>query len=447
MKSLKEGNRLFSFKKTVIPVIIIILVLLPLYAAASDSTTKISKEQRDDGLTIVLREPDQAQAKQELQFVNLIIKAGYAHDPIGKFGITNLTNELIFNLLRHTSVIDIDYQTYADYSIFQFVTTRNYFNDFCTQLDQIIRSDALLLYDLCNDLVHYHLNQPKSPELAAISQFYSMVYGSEHPYNSFFTPNYDKLNITEINKWFRHIYKPNNFIISSSLKLPDDFLRKPSGRDLKETVTLSEVPIIAADYSPELKYTLIHDNIATVCLGFETPRMDGEGVFATFLIEKYLNQRLWKIIREENGLSYDPEVFSLLISKSSAPTLQAVLHTLAPDTGKVINMIIAEFKKVAAEGIPEAEIAQIIGQERKKRELYNKDLKSAVAAAALYGLLNQKWLVNQEDYFSRLNEEAKIISQVMTEGLVKLKISVAGPKGTDGYLNGVAKELELLTQE
>lgn len=442
MKSRKISN---SFKISAIPIILLILVTFSIYTTAAESTgeARLTVERRDDGLTIV-RKPDQE--KQMLHYMTLIIKTGYAHDPMGKFGITNLTNELVYHLLRDTSAINVNFQTYADYSAFHFITTRTDFNDLCVQLDRVIRSDALLLYDLCNALVSYHSSQPKPPELAAVSLFYSLIYGADHPYNSIFAPNYNQLNINEINKWFRQIYKPNNFIIASSHKLPDDFLRRPAGRDLKETVTLNEVPHSSGNPNPELKLVPVRDNIATVCLGFETPKLGEEGIFAVFLVEKYLNQKLWKVIREEHGLSYDPEVFSLLISKSSVPSLQVILHTLAPDTGKVIKMIIAEFKKIAAEGIPEAEITRIVGRERKRLELNSKDPQATIECGALYGLLGEEWLVNQDNYFSLLHEEVQMIPQVITAGLNRLKIVVAGPEETGKYLDEVMEELEGLAQ-
>lgn len=443
MKSRKIS---YVFRISVIPVILFILVSFSFFTATAEfnGNTKITVERRDDGLTIV-QKPDQE--KQELHYMTLIIKTGYAHDPIGKFGITNLTNELIYHLLKYAGAAKINYQTHADYSAFHFITTRADFKDLCVQLDRVIRSDVLLLYDLCNTLINYHSSRPKPPELAAVSQFHSLIYGADHPYNSFFTPNYNQLNINEINKWFRQIYKPNNFIIASSHKLPDDFLRRPAGRDLKETVTLNEVPHSSGDPNPELKWVPVRDNIATVCLGFETPKLGEEGVFAVFLVEKYLNQRLWKLIREDHGLSYDPEVFNLLIGKASVPSLQVILHTLAPDTGKVINMIIAEFKKIAAEGIPEAEIARIIGRERKRREMVGKYPQAMIESEALYGLLGEEWLINQDNYFSLLHEEAQMIPQVIAAGLNRLKIVVAGPEETGKYLDEVTKELEELAQQ
>lgn len=449
MKRIETGNYyLYLFRRIVFSIIIIILVSPPLFVQAESTTNtknNLSKERRDDGLTIVVREPDQG--KQEIQFITLILKTGYAHDPVGKSGLTNLTNELIYHLLRRTSALNIDFQTYADYSAFHFVTTRAGLNDFCSQLDQIIRSDALLLYDLCNELVRYHLNLPKPSELTAVSQLYSLVYGTDHPYNSVFSPNYDKLDIAEINKWFRQIYKPNNLVIATSIKLPDDFLRKPAGRDLKEIVTMTIVPSAAGNSIPELKWTPVHDNITTICLGFQASKYGDEGVFATLLIEKYLDQKLWKIIREDNGLSYDPEVFYLLSSKPSASMLQVALHTLAPDTDDVINMIVQEFKKIATEGIPEEEITRILEKERKRRELINKDFESAIKNAALYGLFDQHWLVDQEEYFISLKEGASMVTKVMTEGLTRLKIAIAGPEEIGKHISNVTKEFSLLPKK
>ncbi len=436
MKSIIIGIN-HNFIKSIIRIGLIILVLLPLvaHAATADRETEITKEQRDDGLTIVLREP--SQPKEEIQYLTLILKTGYAHDPAGKYGLTNLTNELIHYLFKRTGALQVESQTYADYSAFHFVVTRSGFNEFCSQLDRILRTDALLLYDLCNEITRYHLNLPKTPELKGLSQFYSLVYGPNHPYNSVFSSNYDQLDIVEVNKWFRQIYKPNNLIIATSIKLPIDFLRRPAGRDLKEAVAVGKISPAAANPNYELKWAPVRDNCVTVCLGFEAAKFGEEGVFATLLLEKYLNQRLWKIIREDHGLSYDPGVYYQLNSKSSAPLLQVALHTIAADTGTVINLILTEFKKIAAEGIPEEELTKIKEQERKRLELIEKDQESVIRAAALFGLSDQKWLINTEGYLTQLAAEAKIVPLVMTKGLARLKVSVAGPEDTGEYLNRV----------
>ncbi|MGE5606179.1 MAG: M16 family metallopeptidase [Bacteroidota bacterium] len=413
-------------------------ILITLFSLPLSAEIKISKEQRDDGLTIVLQ--DQGREQQEIQYLTLILKTGSAHDPASKSGLTNLTNEIVYSLLERTSALRVTYQTYADYSAFHFVVTRRGYNLFYSQLDRIIRLDALLDYDLCNDLIRYHLNLPQAPDRKAISRLYSLVYGPDHPYNAVFDTQYDRLDITEVNKWFRQIYKSNNLIIATGIRPPDDFLKRPAGRDLKQPVNLSAIPPAAPKPVPELKWTPVHNNIATVCLGFETSRFGEEGVLATLLLQKYLDQRLWKIIREDNGLSYDPEVFYQLTGTASAPLLLVTVHTLAENTGTVINLILAEFKKIAAEGIPEEEIKKIIERERKQRELMEKEPESTIKAAALYGFIGQSWLIDREDYLNQLTTETKIVSQVMNAGLARLKISVAGPEDTGSYLKNVTME-------
>lgn len=445
MERIKKTNfRWHFFKSLSLNILVFLILMLP--AAQAQSTTiaetNIAKEQRDDGLTIVLRDQrDQSRGEPEIQHLTLIIKTGFAHDPAGKSGLTNLTNEIVYYLLGRASALRVNYQTHADYSVFHFVVTRNRFNQFCNELDRIIRLDALLLYDLCNDLIRYHLNLPQAPELKAISQLFSLVYGPNHPYNSVFNTNYDRLDITEVNKWFRRIYKPNNLIIATGMKLPDDFLRKPAGRDLTEAVTLNEIPPAAANAIFELKWAPIHDNIATVCLGFKTAKFGEEGVLGTLLLQRYLDQRLWKIIREDNGLSYDPEVYFQLHGAYSAPMLLVSVHTLMENTGTVINLILAEFKKIAAEGIPENEINKIMERERRHRELMGKNPESTIKAAALFGLTGQSWLIDSEDYLNQLTTESKVVPQIMANGLAYLKISVAGPADTGQYLNDVPLEL------
>lgn len=433
MKRIKNTNQHRHLIAVVFLTILIIRFPLPLSAE-----TKISKEQRDNGLTIVLQ--DQGREQREIQYLTLILKTGSAHDPAGKSGLTNLTNEMIHNLLKRTSALRVTCQTYADFSAFHFIVTRKSCNLFYDQLDQIIRLDALLDYDLCNNLIRYHLNLPQAPDRKALSQLYSLVYGPEHPYNSVFDTKYERLDIAEVNKWFRQIYKPNNLIIATGIKPPDDFLKRPAGRDLKQPVNLSAIPPASPNPVPEVKWTPVHNNIATVCLGFETAKFGEEGVLATLLLQKYLEQRLWKIIREDNGLSYDPEVSYQLTSAASAPLLLVTVHTLAENTGTVIDLILAEFKKVAAEGIPEEKIQKIIERERKQWELMEKNPESTIKAAALYGLVGQSWLIDRDDYLNQLTIETKIVSQIMNAGLAHLKISVAGPEDTGSYLEKVTVE-------
>lgn len=438
MKLTRKTNYCQSFFKFLFLMALLILLSLPWSAQAGSNSiaeTKLFKEERDDGLTIVWCDP--GSDRSEIQFLTLILKTGSAHDPVGKSGLTDLTNEIVYYLLRQTNALQVNYQSYADYSVFHFGVTLSDFNQFCSQLDQIIRFDALLYYDLCNELIRYHLNKPQAPEFVAISQLYSMVYGPKHPYSSIFSPNYEQLDINEVNKWFRQIYKPNNLIIATSTKLPEDFLRRPAGRDLKEAITLNKIPPACADAVSKLKWTPVHDNIAMVCLGFETPKLGEVGVFATILLQKYLDQKLWKIIREDNGLSYDPEVYYQLTETSSVPMIFFAAHTLKEDTGTLINLILEEFEKIAVEGIPEAEIAKIIARERKRREQLRKDLKSTIQAAALFGLTGQKWLIDPEDFLSQLTAETKMVPPIMTSGLARLKISIVGPEDTGKYLSNI----------
>lgn len=440
----KIGYHQYLFKTIILIFLVILIAPSPSAQAVSIKEPKLCKEQRDDGLILVIKDQDKNQPA--IQHLTMILRTGSAHDPVGKSGLTNLTNEIIYYLLRNTCALQVDYQIYADYSQFHFIVTRNEFNLFCDQLDQIIRADALLGYDICNELINYHLNLPKTSELIALSQLYSLVYGPDHPYNYSFAPSYDRLNINEVNKWFRRIYRPNNLIIAAGIKPPDDFLRRPVGRDTKEAVALDSIPASAGNVTPELRWMPVRDNIVTVCLGFETSQFGTEGLSATVLLQKYLDQKIWKIIREDQGLNYDPEVFYQLTGTSNAPMLLVMVHTLAENTGTVINLILTQFKEIAASGIPEEDLNNIIEQERKRWRMMENEPESSINAAALYGLLGQDWLINQKNYFTILTAETEIVPQIMSAGLARLKISVTGPKETGEYLNDVTSEMEFINK-
>ncbi len=401
-----------------------------------------ANQERPAGLTVVEINSDSPQ-ETELCYLTMIIKTGYANDPEGKAGLTRLTNELFYYLTRNGSAFNISYNTLADFSIFNFtVTTKNY-EDFCKELDYLIHQDALLMYDLCNELIRYHLSEPHPHSRIALINYEELIYGNTHPYFTRFNPNYKKLSINDANTWFRLIYRPNNIIIASSRKLPEDFLRRPFGRDIAKPVEKNETPKALFENIPSEKFAAIHDNLSTVIVGFPAPRFDTEECIPTILIQEYLQEKLWNEIRENSGLCYDLQVNYSCFYQPAAPNLMVVCQTLPEDTETVVAKIVNELKNLVADGIADTEKNRIIERGRNNRSV-DDDLAAVVMDNALKVYFNQPWIADQNTFYDKLEQVSPDqVKTIMAERLNWLKISVAGPM----EVNELLKELKPLESQ
>jgi len=389
---------------------------------------------RDDGLTIAPSILNKAQLNEEIQFVRLIVKTGFSADPQGKAGLTRLTNEMIYNLLRFSvKAFAVTHYTAADFSVFDLWVSLKDETDFFEGLDQIIRMDALPFYDLSNEIIAGFKNEPRPPNTEAELELAKMLYGANHPYLSEYTPNPEKLNISEANKWFRQIYRPNNLIISSSLPVPDYFLRKPTGREFKERITFL-TPKATWKATPESRFIPNHDNLCTILVGTPAPKIDEPGCLAMLLATDYLRAELTEILREESGLTYDATVSYSYISKPAAPSLTVAFQVFPKEAGNALAKTVDVFTRLAQDGIPESKLTELIMIMRHQYELRDGSLPQLVIANGYSVLFNQAWLVAAAGLPEKLKEAALQIKPLMNASLNSMKIAVAGPPETAPYL-------------
>jgi hypothetical protein len=431
------------FRSFLAGLMVILTAVSPLLGAA---VVPGAPEVRDDGLTVVNREISKGEDRAD-HYLTMILKTGYAQDPKGKAGLAGITNELVYHILSESSALKIDYYTFADFSMFNFVVSLNNFEKFCQELDVVVRFDALLMYDLFNERIQAHQDQPRTPGLVAAEKLDELLAGPDHPYAGIPMNDYKNLVISDINNWFRTVYRPNNIIISSSLPLSKDFLRKPVGRDFKTAVVSAKVPPLNCSSYPVVKFTENRDNISTVFMGVPAPPMGAEGFFATVLIQRYLDEELWQEIREKAGLCYDLQVSDTYLTQSSAPALRISFQTVPGDTGAGIVKVISVFKKLAEEGIPAERITKIIQQEKKHFDLQNNPLMNSTQDRGLVALFNQKWLADSQEYLSQLGKVTQLqITKAISERLPLLKISIAGPGVARDSLKDVYTEANSLAK-
>jgi hypothetical protein len=435
--------------------------LLPHIQGASKNTApnttavKTSSPQvRDDGLTVLVHEIPQKDDRG-IDFLTLIVKTGYAHDPPQLLGLNELTTEIINYYLRYSEAF-VTYANFSDFTVYRFTVTHEDYLKFCRDLDAIISAEALLEYDLCNQLIRNHQNRPRLPGKIAAANLMGLVYGPNHPYALSFESNFANLDINAVNQWFRKIYRPANLLIASTHQLPDDFLRKPSGRDLKEAITQNTIPLPWGS-SPEgassegasstgtasggtggsmkdtgvlVKFTPLHDNLSHICLGFPGPRVGASGFFAMILITWYLDEELKRQIREESGFCYDISADYAYLERATAPLFEITLQTLPGDTEAAVAKIMAILKKLSREGIPEEQLTRIMSREKILIESQAGEASQATNQAfdALFG---ENWFANPSLYLSQLAEASASVKNTMNQYLPKLRITITGPPETE----------------
>lgn len=416
-----------------VPLVILLLVL----TLTCTLSASVSREERADGL--IVSKLYSTEKEDNYEYLTMILKIGYGHEPKEKHGLNNLTHELIYLLLRSTSALDVNYFSFAEYTVFTFVLWQDDFSKFCSELDAIIQLDALLLYDLCNQLIYQHYHTPETPTNTGQRILYEILYGPTHPYLNGFKADYTQLNINEVNSWFREIYKPNNIIISTTAELPEDFLKKPSGRDMEKIVSVPEVPAISAA-GPAHQFTEVHAPFSTIFLSFPGPKPNTNDFFTARFIQKYLQHQLWLRLRQELGYCYDVQVNYSYLSEPTAPNITIAFQVLPENTEPALHEVFNLLEKMAKEPLPSEEIAYLVEREEKyQRKNYSTPrFLSMMDAIGVH--LGITWATDYEEYSAELQKlTGDDIFRFTQTYLKNWRLSVVGPDLADLNANFMQK--------
>jgi hypothetical protein len=417
-------------------------------AESAKPTDAVGFQIRDDGLTMAVHPLPKEDQNLSRQYLTLIVKTGWAHDPAAKPGLTTLTNELLYLFFYNTSALQVDENTAPDFSIFQFVVASADFDVFVSELDAIIRFEALTMYDQCNELILAHQNEPIMPSYNASIKLAELIYGPVHPYRRGLTPNFKQLNISDVNNWFRKIYRPNNLIVASSKDLPEDFLRRPSGREMKSAVIPPVIPPAKASPLPEAVFIPVRDYVSTVQIGFSAPKINEAGFFPALMARKFLEKELWQVIREESGYCYDLQVSYSYLPNSMAPVLTISFQTLPEETGQAVLKTLAVLESATNKESPRKRLPEILDREKQLSDYQDRLGGQLVRNAAFQALSGRTWFGDSGEYLAKLNEtHANHISQWITEGLPHIKIAIAGPAGVEKQMAKINEKLKALGEQ
>lgn len=401
-------------------------------SCSSVSAATPKPEIRTDGLTII-RTKNSTEKNSPLVSLTMILKNGYASDPEGKAGLTELTNQLIYRLLLNSSALDIQYHTYADLSRFSFVITSKNFTVFCSELDSLIRTEALLMYDACNDLIQDNKNEPQIPGSKGANDLYKLLYGNSHPYLAVFNDNFPDLDINTVNNWFRKIYRFSNLLIVCSADLPTDFLMKPSGRELTGAVSFPPTPVANCVPKPIINVAQIPNNISTIYIGLPGPSLSDSDFFAMVVYQRYLQKELWNKLRESMGLCYDVQVSYTYLQESSSPSLLITLATLPEDTDLAVASIMEILKSSATKSIPTDQLIHIKEQE-KYYLVQNRSWFQTTDDVAFEKYFKLTWFSDDEEYLKLFNQiTVDDLTKLIASRLKYLKVVVNGPITAESF--------------
>lgn len=400
---------------------------------------------RDDGLTVVTppKPVDNKEAKKDstVNYLTMIVKTGYGHDPAGKVGLTHLTNNLLYMIfLYYTPSADVSYETYGDYTVFHFVTHAKDAKAFFAALDEILRTEVLFGYDFCNSWREYVKNASRHPGLPALTNLSAMLYGADHPYTKTYAPDYDNLNVGELNKWFRRIYRPNNMIISSTAPIPEDFLRRPAGKEFKAPVGLPPIAQPVIQRKTELRYVADYDHSSVICMGFPSPKLSDGDYMGLNLGWLYLADALEDELRGKSGYVYYVSPYSTAGEEPSAPAFIVIFQTLPEETGIAAQKAMEVLKELAKNGIPQDKLARILDSEKKKLALRDKSAAALTRSYAYRALFGIEWFGDSEAYLKHLEQAAPGVAKVFADRLPYLKLSIAGPEGVEETLKVIDLE-------
>lgn len=307
--------------------------------------------------------------KSEVIDLTLLLKSGSGLDPAAKKGTALMMNTLVSLRLKYgpAKLGDAAVETYPDYTLVTLKTTPGNLQKALQEIRDLL-VNPLYSYDVIADLKNIYGTDLKS--LPAFSKAYyelnRQFYGSDHPYNDNLDPNvFATITGTDVFRWYRQTYQPGNAILS----IAGDVDRSIEAIEAQFANLMTEpvdhrlmVQPVTLERDQAVEREDPNGRIASVCIGFPAPRIQDPEYPAFRVLSYYLGEYMhyFEELRVKEGLFYDGEVYYSYLEKPMAPNFVFLTMT-EPDTVKTVEeRTLAVVRKIAADGIPQAEIQGVV---------------------------------------------------------------------------------------
>ncbi len=212
---------------------------------------------------------------------------------------------------------------------------------------QVILEEILMHADEPSDLVHDVLAAALFPEHPLGRE----VLGEP--------PTVAAMTVAEVAHFHGVHYQPGNIVVAAAGlldhdRIVDGIASRLAGR------TGGRPPARISPSAPSLPRSVVHRDTeqAHLAVAAPAPDRDDEERHAMSIVEHVLgggmSSRLFQSIREERGLAYS--VYAYRLSFQGAGALAVYAGTSPANAGQVLDLVHAEFERVAAEGITEPEL-------------------------------------------------------------------------------------------
>ena len=166
--------------------------------------------------------------------------------------------------------------------------------------------------------------------------------------------------------------------------------------------TLNELPAPVANTRVLLRHKKALEQVQ-ICLGVPAPPITDESRYVTLILNTVLgggmSSRLFQTIREERGMVYS--IYSDLSPYRDTGTLCVYAGTSAGKAIEVVDLILAEFRNMKQDPIPEEELTRAKDQ-----------LKGNILMGLESSTSRMANLARQEVYFHRFLSEEEIIARI-----------------------------------
>ncbi|MGI9104074.1 MAG: M16 family metallopeptidase [Terriglobales bacterium] len=237
--------------------------------------------------------------------------------------------------------------------------------------------------------------------------------------------------------YWKRFFIPNNMIISAAGNMKHERMVELVKERFSALVTgkngfVQPVPKVSPRIILRNKKALEQ---VQICVGVPSHPVGHERRYPGYILSTVLgggmSSRLFQNIRERQGLAY--AIYSELNPYRDAGCLSVYAGTSRESAPKVVQLIVDEFRKLKADGVPEEELRRAKDQ-----------LKGSLMLSLESSTARMSNLARQEMYFDRfigLDEIVERIEKVTVEDLVKLSAEFFKPEMIAvtvlGNLNGL----------
>ena len=333
----------------------------------------IRKEVLRNGLTVVTESMSHVRSVS----VGIWIRSGSRHETAAQNGISHFIEHMLFKGTNTRSAEDIATAIDSIGGQLDAFTTREYVGFYAKILDEYLEAAFALLADIVlrpafpdaevekeRNVIFEEINMVEDSPQELVHEVFTEAFWRGHPLGRPIAgtkKSVGRLRRADIAEYFARCYVPDNMVVVAAGRLRHEklvrlverhfgSLRGAAGPNGHAVAPRARAHVTRRD-KEKLEQTHI-------CLGTGAPAATSEARYAAHLLNNILggslSSRLFQNIREKRGLVY--AIFSGLGLYSDAGHLTIYAGTGAKTAGTVIELILAELRRVRSSDITEAEL-------------------------------------------------------------------------------------------